>query len=250
LRPKKEAKKIVDSLFDEFGTGGYCPQGCPYVDGYDAIEEMEKRDWPSWKQIEWPGFYLKHKIRELAIQKFPADFEPWNHGTLYLLKGEYIWDTRFNAITGDERYAGQIPFMSVESIDRILDDSDGLGLFVVNAVANYDLDGKFIDYLEQKKLGKTEYDLEREAEGRPPRRRKTAFMINRVYSYFFPGEDIHKGPRDGWINPKFQEDRRQFDGGTREGKYLLYLHKIPPYYMLEVTNFNEDPDDWEAEFGK
>jgi hypothetical protein len=250
LGPKEEAKKIVDSLFDELGTGGHCPKGCPFVDGYDAVDEMETKNWPSWKQVEWQGFYLKHKIRELSIQKFPGKFEPWNHATLYLLKGKYIWDIRFNAINSNEKYSGQIPFLSVENIDRILDESDGLGLLIANSVANYDFDGKFIDFLEKKKLGKTEYDLQREAEGRPPRIRKTAFMINRVYSYFFPDKDIHKGPQDGWVNPKFQEDRRQFDGGSREGKYLLYLDKIPLYYRLDVTNFNEDPDDWEAEFGE
>lgn len=246
MTAKDEARKIVQALFDELGMGGYCPKGCPYIDGYDAIEEMEEKSWPSWKQVEWPGFYLKHKIRELVSHRYPDEFIDWGEGALYLLKGDYIWDSRFNAI-GDRQ--NEIPFLSVDNINQIIEEAGGLGLIVVNAVVNRDLDGKFREHLERKKHGPSDYDIERELDGRPPKTRKTAFMITRVYSFYFPEEEIHRGPNEGWINPTFQEDRRQSDGGTREGKYLIYLDRIPLYYQLDVVNFNEDSEDWATEFG-
>jgi len=244
MKHAEEAAMIVSALFDELGTGGHCPRGCPFVDGREAILEMMEKKWQSWKEVEWPGFYLKHKLRELVIKKFGEPFEPINLGKLYLLKGEHIWDTRFNALGP---YSGYVPFMSTENLDKIIEEYGGLGLLVINAIANADLDDQFYAWLLEKK-GVSDYEIKRKADGRPPRKRKTAFMITRVYSFFFPEDSIHKGSQDGWIDPSFQEAYRQPSGEPRQAKYKLYLENIPLYHRLDVRNFNEDPDEWAEEF--
>lgn len=247
MRPKEEAEVIVQALFDELGTGGHCPRGCPYVDGQEAIIEMKEKGW-NWKEVEWPGFYLKHKIRELVISRYPSDFEEYNQGKLYLVKGEHIWDTRFNV---QQRGTwNHVPFMSTDNINKLIEECNGIGVLVVNAIANYDLGFAFYDWHEELKERPSDYTEQREAEGRPSRVRKIAFMITRVYAYYFPNDSIHQGVDEGWINPSFQSTARQQDGGLREGKYELLIDGIPLHHVLGVTNFNEDSEEWAAEFGE
>lgn len=234
MSPRKEARLIVQSVLDEFGKSGTRSQEGLHVDGRKAILEMKKRNW-NWREVEWPGFYLKRKIPEICIEKYETQFQERNIGKLYLLKGTYIWDIRFNALGKTQ---DNIPFMSKDNIDGIIEEYGGLGLIVVDAEVDSDDDWSFYRWLQEKK-GVSSYELERERNGRAPRKRKKGFRIRQIHAYYFPEEHIHRGPREGWINPNFQRDYRQPGGEPRAGKYQMYLGRIPRNFKLDKWDLSE-----------
>ncbi|MCE7744116.1 MAG: hypothetical protein GPJ52_03155 [Candidatus Heimdallarchaeota archaeon] len=245
---KDEAYQIIDALFDELGTGGLTPGPGEFVDGQAAIIEMIDKDWPSWKEVEWPGFYMKHKALELCKQKYPGAFQEFKPTPkLRLLKGKYIWDVRFaaTATTDLDEKPKNIILCDTKIQENLLDEYNGLGLILVDAVVSLDLDGEFIKFLTEQKGKKSTYEKKRIADGRPPRMRKTEFMIKRVYASYYPKERFLEGEDEGWLRNDFQQTMRQYDASTRNPKYLLHFEKIPNDCKLFVRNFNFDRDDFE-----
>lgn len=248
ITPKDEAYQIIDALFDELGTGGLTPGPGEFVDGQAAIIEMIDKEWPSWKEVEWPGFYMKHKALELCEQKYPNTFQEFKPTPkLRLLKGNYIWDVRFaaTATTDLDEKPKNIILSDTKIQEDLLDEYNGFGLILVDAVVSLDLDGEFIKWLTEEKGGKSSYDKKRIADARPPRMRKTGFMIKRVYASYYPKEIFLEGINEGWLKDDFQRSMRQYDSGIRNPKYLLNFEKIPDVCKLFVRNFNFDRDDFE-----
>lgn len=246
--PLEEAHQIIDALFDELGTGGLTPGPGEFVDGQAAIVEMIEKDWPSWREVEWPGFYMKHKALDLCKQKYPAVFQEFKPTPkLRLLKGKYIWDVRFaaTATTDLDEKPKNIILSDTKIQENLLDEYTGFGLILVDAIASLDLDGEFIKWLTKEKGGKSLYDKKRIADTRPPRMRKTGFMIKRVFASYFPKELFLEGINEGWLRNDFQRTMRQQDASSRNTKYLLYFEKIPDDCKLFVRNFNFDRDDFE-----
>ncbi len=238
-----DGRKLVDSLLRNFGTGGYAPHGIEPVSYDEAILEMKENGGP-WKQIEWPGHYLKWKMRELMEEAYPGEFEAYSKGGLHLVKAidsNSIWDLRFNPYG---RYGGVIPFMSFKNLNELLDEFGGLGLIVANSYAQVDFDGEVYEFHEDLK-GKTDYTREREHDpDRHEWKRKSLFFIIDVPYYYFSKDDFLTGYEKGWLDTHFQADARQSDGGTREPKPQVLLHKIPESCFIDVVNFNYDPQEF------
>jgi hypothetical protein len=242
--PKDEAVVIVDALFDEVGaTGGHSPHGdVPPVDGQDALLEMRDAKFPCWSEVEWAGYYLKYLVQktcenQLSGQVEPLDLEHKRH----FVKGRYVWDAHLSADDKNEVILG-----AVDEYADIIKTNGGIGVLVADSIVIKDDTGEFKRFQEELKGGISEYEIRREREGRPAQPRKEAFMIRKVFAYFFTLEDLRNGVETRWARDTFQRTMRNANARPRNGKYSIKIDSVPRQHLLFVKNFNEDP----AEFGR
>jgi len=239
--PKEEGELITSVLFEEMGTGGITRGPCPGVDGRDAIVEMKDEGFPGWPEVEWAGFHVKYLIQKICQKKLADKVKPLTIRKRHLVKGEYLWDPRFCANEEKHVILGDVD----EYLELIeTEGNGGIGLLIINAVAKYDLNGDFRRWHDELKGGPSEYTVEREVEGRPPRMRKTEYMITTVTGYYFTLSDLEKGVERGWLRDDFQRGMRNFDGSPRKEKYLLSLYETPTKYRLFIWNFNMDSEEF------
>jgi len=241
--PKEEAELITNALFEDFGTGGYTDGPVPHVDGKGAILEMKRDEFPGWQEVEWPGYHIKYLVQKACEEKPLIGMQPYVQKKRHLVKGNFVWDTRFNANDEEEVILGD-----VQEYDDLIKRNGGIGILVVDAQANLDLDGSFLSWHEKEKGGLSEYSIEREIEGRPPRRRKTEYMIRKIRAYFFEPEDIKTGVKAGWMDDTFQIGMRNADGSLRNAKYKFKVSDVPQNYVILVKNFNEDAREFAEEY--
>ncbi|MDD4455485.1 hypothetical protein [Methanoculleus sp. UBA430] len=243
--PREEAELIVEALFEDYGTGGITRGECPGVDGREAILEMKEAGFPGWQEVEWPGFHVKFLVQRECREKLNGEVQPYDlDKKRHLVRGDYVWDTRFHA---NER-SDDIPLGDVKGYNDLVKEHGGIGLLVVDAAVVKDENGDFRRWHEELKGGSSEYSLERERDGRPPRERKSRYLIVGVYAYFFTLDDLNKGIMDGWTDDDFQRTMRNANGARRKSKYLLKGSEIPDEHLLFVKNFNMDPEEFEEQF--
>lgn len=244
--PLDEAKKVVEVIFDELGTAGITRGPCPYVDGKDAIEWMFDKGYPSYTELEWPGYYIKHLTQDLCKTEYPGKIEPYSIKKQHMVKGKYLWDIRLRSLAAE---SNDVILFDTENQNSLLDEHNGLGLIIYEAVMNYDIDDEFREWLLEFKGGLSDYEKQREEEGRPVRLRKTGFMIVLAYAFHFTKDEFLKGVEDGWLRNDFQLSMRNALGQPRNPKYLLHLDKVPKEYCLFVRNFNSDREEFKSDFG-
>ncbi len=243
--PKQEAELIIEPLFDKYGTGGETRGECPWEDGRDAILEMKDAGFPGWQEVEWAGFYIKYLIQKACEEGRAGELQPYDQKRRkrHLVKGNCVWDARFYASDSDKIILG-----GVDEYGELVNSHGGVGILIVDAVANSDLNGDFRRWHEELKGGSSEYSLEREMEGRPVRPRKTNFYIKKALAYFFTPEDLQKGLAEGWIDDRFQRNMRNADGSSRSPKYRLKISLVPNENLVAARNFNEEPEEFEEDF--
>lgn len=64
LCDKETGQSILFSLFEQFNQGFTFGQ---WLKVLPTIREMEKANWPEWRQTEWPGWYLEYKFNQFTI---------------------------------------------------------------------------------------------------------------------------------------------------------------------------------------
>jgi hypothetical protein len=238
--PKDEATQIINAIFESYGTAGITRGEIPYVDARSAITEMKEHDFPGWKDVEWGSYHLKFVVKDLC-----NDFlEMIDYGDRrYHFKGNYLWDVRYHA---DGRY--NVPMGDIEDTNRIITDSQGLGILIFDIHANSDIQKSFVEWHESLKGGPSSYTIQRETEGRREQPRKTDYFIKKVIAYFFTSSDVQNGINQHWLKTSFQGGFRNSDGTSRKGKYMLDTRYIPPECLLLVKNFNEDPEEFAEDY--
>lgn len=244
MAQREEANLIATALFDVFGTEDKdIHYGAEVVEAREAILEMQEKG-GQWRQVEWPAWFLTMKFRELPIEKYGDIFETHDRKMQHLLKGEYIWDLRFNSYNARE--AGTVPFMSYENLYQILEEFGGIGLLIANCHVEDDQTGDVYRFQEELKGRSTDYTEEREADPeRKEHHRRSRFYIITLHSYFFTPDDFGKGADEGWLGKHFQAVARQQDGGQRTGKPEIYPENIPERCKLDVKRFNHEPWSYE-----
>jgi len=139
MAQREEADLIVRALFNEFGIEDKDQErGVTPVYAREAIQEMKDKDGP-WRENEWPGWFMKMKFQELPVKNYGDPFKPIKRVKQLLLQGEYLWDHRFN--TYNSRTAGEVPFMSYENLNDILNEFDGIGVLLSNCYVGLDESG-------------------------------------------------------------------------------------------------------------
>ena len=69
LDGKETGQSILFSLFERFNQGFTFGQ---WLKVLPTIKEMEKANWPEWRQTEWPGWYLEFKFNQFTIDNSTA----------------------------------------------------------------------------------------------------------------------------------------------------------------------------------
>jgi len=244
--PNEEASTIVDALFDEVGaTGGCSPHGdVPGIDGRDALTEMKDVGFPGWGEVEWAGYYLKYLMQKICNDRLSGIIEPLNlTHKRHFIKGQFVWDARFSA---DDK--NEVPLGAVEEYADIIHTNKGIGIFVADCTVIKDERGSFRRFQEDMKGEVSDYEIKSENEGKNPQPRKEAFMIRKVYAYFFTLADLQEGVRNRWAKDSFQQNMKNSNDQPRGGKYLIKIDSVPRKHLLFVRNFNEDPTEFKKEF--
>src|SRR5208283_1481583 len=241
--PREEAELIINALFDDYGTGGHTDGPVPFIGGQEAIEEMMADNFPGWQDVEWAGYHIKYLVQKTCDEKLHGQFTSLIQRRRHLIRGEYLWDARFNA--NDEEI---VILGDVQEYNQLTADNHGIGILVVDAVANFDLTGEFVQWHETLKGGSSDYSIEREIEGRPARLRKIAYMIRKIRAYFFRPEDFVRGVNEGWLDDTFQLTMRNANADPRNPKYKFKISDVPENYLTFVKNFNEDAGEFAEEF--
>jgi len=244
--PKEEAVKIVDALYDEVGaTGGTLPhREVPPIIGIEALLEMKEAGFPACAEVEWGGYYLKFLLQKLCGNELSGVAEPLDLShKRHFVKGKYVWDAHLSAEDKDE-----VPLGAVDEYTEIINANGGIGVLVADAVVQKDETGEFKQFQDDLKGGASEYDLKAEMEGKPTQPRKEAFMIRKVYAYFFTRADLEDGLKKGWTKNSFQRTMKNSDDRPRGGKYSIKVDSVPKKYLLFIKNFNEDAIEFAEEF--
>ena len=236
-----EAAMINDVVM--LRVGQWTPQGGTWVVGKHAVEEMKDADFGSWREVEWPGYYLRYAVTSDIESNKIAGFSVLKEKKHYLAKRDYLWDFR---ILNAEFVDLMLP--DAERYDELIAQNDGIGIIVFFAIYEMDKTGKFRKWHQNLGGKKTEYVRNRIARGAPPRTRKVEFMVTHSLTIFLTTGDIKQGLNEGWIS-LYAQNMRNATGNLRKPKYMLHLDHMPSDKLVCARCFNSDPTEFADMFG-
>jgi len=237
----EEARLINDEIL--LKIGGYTPRGGGWKDGKEAILEMRDAGFPPWKEVEWPGYYIKFIIQKAIQEGKLVGFESMAEQKHYLARGRYLWDLR---ATGEDVES----FMLTDCArwDTLIGQYDGIGLIVFVCRYERDKDDKFRKWHMRTGGGESEFVRDRIARGVPPRQRKTGFGILNSFLFYFDRQLMTRGMHEGWL-AQVATNMRNSDGSPRNPKYAFFISEAPSDILLGARNFNWDPKEYDEAFG-
>jgi len=242
-----EAEAILKFFKDELGMfreGKEIHPGSS-IDCFNAAKWMIENEIPSWKEVEWPGFFVKHIAQDHFQQHPESNLKSHTVGKIYRLKGDYLWDIRFH----DVDKGSIIILTDVRGFEQDIQENNGIGIIILNALVISDEDDVCRKKIEELKGGPSEYELKRRMEGIRPRMRKKSFFLLYGIAYFISPEDII-GDTDTWLMSNFQKNMRNSDNKPRNAKYIIDMDNVPDEKIIVKSNFNMDPEDYKEFFTK
>lgn len=242
---KSEAETILNFFKEQLGMTREGDEIRPgyYVDGLEAAKWMDKRGIPSWKEVEWPGFFIKHIAQDYFGQHSELGLRPFKEGKKYRLMGDYLWDIRFHDVEKDPI----IILTDANDFERDIRINNGIGIIILNASVTPDKDDKYRKAIEELKGGPSKYEQRRRLEGAPIRTRKAGFFGLWAATYFILPKDI-TGDTETWLMSNFQKNMRNSDDKPRNPKYFIYMENIPDEKEVARVNLNMDPKDFKEYF--
>ncbi len=237
---REEASLINDAVLEK--VGGHTERGPSWVNGKDAIREMKKAGFGSWKEVEWPGYYVKWVIQDAIQTGFLSGFEPKVEQKHYMAEGNHLWDVR----TTDSESETTI-LTDCSRWDDLIAEFGGIGLIVFVVEYQKDTDGEFWEWQVKFGGGKSDYVEERIARGAPRRVRKTHFTIWNSFAFYFDRNLMDNCLKQGWMT-EIGRNMRNADGSPRNPKYLFHWGDAPGDILLGVRPFSWDPDDVDRAF--
>jgi hypothetical protein len=204
------------------------------IDGKQAIVEMKDSGSSHWRQMEWIGFWFEHLVEHEIKRRIGVSVGPTIGRTTFDLVMDHVWDLKVHPQNSRSKY---LVLNDREAVDRCIDDFGGFGFVVVTGIAEYDDSGEFKLWHDALKGGRSSYELQRIERGAPSRRRKVAFVPNRVEAVFFESNaDISRGLDEEWLG-YFQEGMRNSNGGARRPKYQINLEATPDDFVVSRASF-------------
>jgi hypothetical protein len=194
-------------------------------DGKKAILEMQKSDYPHWRQMEWIGFYFQFLCEKLLSGLFV--FQQPVYGKVSF-DGLYQmpFDFKAHAINTSSH---QIIVNDSEAISLAIKKYGAVGVIAALGEVTYnDSDRSFQEWHEKLKGGLSAYTKERIARGAWSRLRKQNFSLSQISIIEITDKTLIKCGA-------FQEDFRNSDGSPRRKKVLLDLESLDE----EIIHFIE-----------
>jgi hypothetical protein len=192
-------------------------------DGREAILELQRADY-QWRQMEWIGWFFEFRANMALRARFGNHPGPTYGNTRFDFRLRNVWDFKAHPIDN----SSWTIINDQEAVDHCIRDHSGLGAVLAIGSAQYDdVRGTFKAWHDRLKGRISDYERERIQEGRPSRRRKTAFDLSRYLFVWLTGGVIQQGLSRGWID-EFQTGMRNADGSPRRAKYQMDLDAVPP----------------------
>lgn len=138
---EKEARDILEYYNRELGMSFEGKETIPgyYVDGIKAVDWMRANNIPSWKELEWPGFFVRHIAQDYFQNNPQYGLHPETDRKKYRLRGKYLWDIRFhNVESGNE-----IILTNAVDFEQTVIQNNGIGIVVLFAAVNADTTDEF-----------------------------------------------------------------------------------------------------------
>ena len=226
--PKQEAEKLVGALFEKYSNG----KSVPWIECQQSVSEMKAAESPAWREVEWPGHYIKYLLQNYCEQNPDCGISPYDDKKRHLVKGDFLWDARVHDFKKNE-----IPLGDVREYNDLISSSKGIGVILVNAEILSDKTGKIKDWHETLKGKSSEYSIKGNLIGRKERPRKERIRIKQASAYFFQPNDLQTGISEGWATDRFQSTMKNATNPKRNKKYEILKSKIPSKYLLFTKDF-------------
>jgi len=220
----KEGKAIYSQLKSMIG---------PSIDGKEAIIEMKNKKSRNWKQMEWMGFYLEEKTREILTETIGGGKGPLYGRTGMDYKLEYVWDIKVHSVR-DARgnNANECVLNDTEAIENALVEYGSVGFMIYLVNPEWDVKGEFKEWHDSQKGKMSDYVKERIERGAPSRMRKSAVEVVDLMIVSLSEEDVESGTKGGWLMG-FQNGMRNSNGNPRRSKIKINVGRIPDKCIIE-----------------
>jgi len=214
----EEAGEIVEAISYALPTT---------ISGKFAIELMRDEGSRNWKQMEWIGFWFEHVVESRVIPTTGGAAGPTYGRTRFDFQRKHVWDLKVHLDSSD-----WLILNDQEATRSCIEENDGMGFFVVSGSAEFDSNGVFKSWHDALKGGTSQYESERIERGAVSRRRKIAFIPQKIDAYWLPDETvINTGVSEGWIKD-FQTGMRNSNGVARRSKFQVSPSRIPSKFRL------------------
>ena len=119
-----------------------------------------------------------------------------------------------------------------EAIENAIDECDYYGLILAIGEVEYnDEERTFKQWHDELKGGKSDYEMRRIARGAMSRRRKTAFVLDRIHFICLNDEALDQ------CSGSFQTGFRNSDGNPRRPKVAVNIQRVPNEAILATEQF-------------
>ncbi|MCE7743212.1 MAG: hypothetical protein GOP50_12245 [Candidatus Heimdallarchaeota archaeon] len=199
------------------------------IDGKEAILEMKEVDF-QWKQMEWIGWYIEYKLRNLLTKRIGGKMGPKFGNTVFDYFNEIPWD--FKAHIENSSSHPWIILNDCEAVESCIEEYGGIGYIIICGEAEFDENEDFKIWHQKLKGGKSDYVKKRIERGAPSRKRKKSFKIRDINFILIDRDILNEGISKKWIG-YFQKDMRNADGSPRRSKFTLKVTKAP---LTKPTN--------------
>ncbi len=218
INESKAIKKLLDKKFEKLW------------DGKRSIKRLQDADY-NWRQMEWIGWYLEFRGREILIDSLGGDVGPTFGKTTLDYKRNFVWDFKSHAINSS---AHPWAIMNdCEAIEKCIKENNGIGFIIATGHAEYNDENRSFQIWHKELKGElSSYEKERIKRKAHSRLRKTSFELMEFKLIYLDSiDDLKKGINDGWIK-YFQKNMRNSNGRPRRSKYMFNMEKLPECFIL------------------
>jgi len=225
-----DSKKIADALENHFPRS---------IHGKDAVSEMKDGGSRNWKQMEWAGWYTEEKAQQILEDEIGGGRGKSVGNTEFDYANEDNFDIKSHIKNKPDGKSNDWTILNDQSaIKSTIEEEGSIGFIVISGTAEFDEDGEFKQWHDEKKGKKSDYVKQREKDGRPSRIRKSSVEYDELTIVEFNDvDDLERGKEEGWL--KDFNQGRNADGSRREPKYMMKIEDVPDDIVSEKRYFND-----------
>ena len=225
-----DSKKIADVLENKFPRS---------IVGKDAVSEMKDGGSRNWKQMEWAGWYTEEKARQILVAEIGGGTGKSVGNTEFDYANEDNFDIKSHIKNNPDGKSNDWTILNDQSaIKSTIEEEGSIGFIVFSGDAEFDEDGGFKQWHDEKKGKKSDYVKQREKDGRPSRIRKSSVEYDELIIIEFNDvDDLERGKKEGWL--KDFNQGRNADNSGREPKYIIKIEDVPDDFVSEKRDFKD-----------
>lgn len=218
-------------------------------DGRETVMGMRAADSPSWRHMEWQGFYFEEQVQWLLNAAYPppivdAPRRRYGNTVFDYATATRVWDAKVHTARkrmlpdGTVVRAPSLAILNDAAAIRACLAEQGLGFLVASGLSEYDSSGEFDAWhraFTREGRGPSTY----RSNGGTSRPRKAAFVLDEITAYWIPDVPaLDAGIAGGWClertvgrQPVTAKTGR---GADRSEKIHLKLSSATPWQAAQL----------------